>query len=251
MNVLIVEDEIVAASRLKKLVKACSPEIEVIEVLNTILDTSNYLLKNNPDLIFLDIQLSDGICFELFEKQEIDIPIIFTTAYDHYMQQAFKVNSVDYLLKPVRPEELKNSIEKFKKYKQPQTDTKLLNDLFAQFVKEKNAYKCRFMVRSGRGFISVDVRDIAYIIAQNKLNYIITKMGKRYVIDYTLDQLQRLLDPKEFLKINRNYIISNSSIVKIEPYFNNRMLVEVDPPANEDVLVSRNYLKNFKAWMDR
>lgn len=250
MKVLIVEDEIVAANRLEKLVKASDPEIVVMEVLTSVLDTVNFLAEHNPDLIFLDIQLSDGMCFEIFEKLEIETPVIFTTAYDEYMQRAFKVNSVDYLLKPVRMEELKISIQNFKKYNQPQTNTKLLNLLFTEFVKEKKVHRCRFMVKSGRGFISIDVKDIAYIIAQNKLNYIVTRIGKRYVVDYNLDQLEKILDPGEFLKINRNYIISNSCIVKVEPYFNNRMLVELMPPSREDVLVSRNYLKTFKEWMD-
>lgn len=250
MNVLIVEDEIVAANRLKIMIQEFDPEIKIAAILNSVLETANYLNDHQPDLIFLDIQLSDGICFELFEKLKLELPVVFTTAYDEYMQQAFKVNSIDYLLKPIRKGDLGASITKYKRYHNAVPDQEMLDQLFANYISEKKAYKCRFMVKSGRSFISIDVNDVAYIVAQNKLNYLVTTNGKRFAVDFTQDQLELTLDPREFLKISRNYIISNKCIQKVEPYFNNRMIVEVKPSSNEDILVSRNYQKAFKNWME-
>lgn len=250
MKALIVEDEFIAAERLKKLIKACNPEIEILEVLDSVIKTANYLDNHQPDLIFLDVQLSDGICFELFEKIEIDTPIIFTTAYDEYLQKAFSVNSVDYLLKPIRKEDLERSISKFKKLNYSAIMSSDQMQLLASLTKHTGAYKCRFMVRSGRAYISLSVKDIAYIYAQNKLNYMVSHDGKKYPVEFTLDELKQILDPLEFIKINRNYIISNSCIQKVEPYFNNRMLVSLIPEVKDDVIVSRSYLKDFKKWME-
>jgi len=252
MNVLIVEDEIIASKRLIKLINECDPGIEILGVQDSILDTVNFLTVNTPDLIFIDIQLSDGICFEIFERMEINIPVIFTTAYDEYMVQAFKVNSIDYLLKPIRQEDINASIERFKKYNQNADQLAIrFQELLMNFIKGKKTYKGRFLIRSGRGFFSIDVENIAYFVSERKLNYIITKTGKRFVVDHTLDELIKMIDPMNFIKINRNYIISNSSIIRIEPYFNNRMILEVQPPSDQEILVSRSNLKTFKEWMDR
>ncbi len=250
MKVLIIEDEKIASRQLKKMLQENDPAIEVVEELDSVLDATNYLSENNPDLVFLDIQLSDGICFEIFEKIEVDVPIIFITAYDEYMQKAFKVNSIDYLLKPVRQEELDASLNKFRKFNKSDEYGENFQLLFQQFIDEKKAYKHRFMVKSGRGFVSIKVKDIAYFTSENKLNYIITCQNQRFIIDYTLEQLEKILNPESFIKINRNYIISDSCITRVEPYFNNRLLVTINPTPDAEVLVSRNYLKNFKKWMD-
>jgi len=249
MKVLIVEDEIVAANRLKKLVQACDPEVEIMATIDSVLDTVNFLNDHTPDLIFLDIQLADGICFEIFQQLQLDAPVIFTTAYDEYMQKAFKVNSIDYLLKPVREEDLKAGIEKYKRLNKS-LEMNNLRPLFEDYIKNKQAYKCRFMVKSGRSYVSIETSVIAYFIAQNKLNYLVTKEGKRFVVDFSLDQLEEMLDPRTFKKINRNYIVSFNSVEKVEPYFNNRMILSLQPAAGEDVLVSRSYLQSFKSWMD-
>jgi len=252
MKVLIVEDEIIAAKRLQKLIHACDPSIQILDVLQTAIDVINFLSEYKPDLIFLDVQLSDGICFEIFERIEVDSPIIFTTAYNDYTLRAFKVNSIDYLLKPIRKEELNQSIKKFKKYRYHDPNSKEeLGLLLREYIKDKNAYKCRFLVKSGRGFVSINVDEIAYILSENKLNYIITNSGKRYVVDHTLEQIESMLDPVEFLKINRNFVVSPRCITRIEPHFNNRMLLELDPPSKQDVYVTRSYLKSFKKWMNK
>lgn len=254
MKAIIIEDEIVAAKRLKKLINEIDADIEIEVVLSSVVDTVNFLAENNPNLIFMDIQLADGTCFEIFEQLEINSPIIFTTAYNEYMQKAFQVNSVDYLLKPIQPVELERSISKFKKY-QLNIDTvnnQHIQELLMQFNTEIKQYKSRFLVKSGKFFISLYTKDIAYIISENKLNYLIHKSGKKYVLDYTLDHLEQLLDPFYFCRISRNYIVSYDSIIKIEPYFNNRMLLYLDPDCgNDDVLVSRSHLVKFRDWVDR
>ncbi|MEO9850375.1 MAG: LytTR family DNA-binding domain-containing protein [Reichenbachiella sp.] len=249
MQALIIEDELIAAERLQELIKRCDSDIEVVAILDSVIDTANYLNDHHPDLIFLDIQLSDGICFELFERLEIDIPVIFITAYDEYMQEAFKVNSIDYLLKPVRKEELEASLAKHKRLNGKASSRIQLQQLFKEYIKSRATYKCRFMVKSGRGFISLDVQEVAYICSEHKLNLLVTHVGKKYVVDYTLDQMISMLDPKNFIKVNRNYIVSHKCIVKVEPYFNNRMLVIVNPSCKNDLLVSRNYLPDFRRWM--
>jgi len=250
MKILIVEDEIVAAKRLQDLVAKCDSDIKIMAVLDSVLDTTNFLSNHTPDLILMDIQLSDGICFEIFEQANLEIPIIFTTAYDEFMQKAFKVNSIDYLLKPIRQEDLNASILKFNRYNH-KPNSAVFQQLLTDYIQDKNATKSRFMVKSGRGFISVDISEVAYFVSENRLCFLVKKDGKKFVVDQSLDQLEPLLDPKQFFKISRNFILSCQSIQRIESYFNNRMLVELDPPAKNDVLVGRAFLKNFKRWLDQ
>lgn len=249
MRVLIVEDEIVAANRLKKMLQDYDGNIQVVEVIDNVVDSINFLSNHNPDLIFMDVQLSYGKCFELFDEIEVDTPIIFTTAYDEYTLKAFKVNSIDYLLKPVHPKELGASLDKFKKYRS--MDTRAIEQTLKSLVYSQTHYKCRFLVKSGRGFISIEVRDIAYFLSENKLTYLMTHEGKKYFVDKSLEQVEQLLNPLEFQKVNRNFIVSHKAIQKIEPYFNNRLLLQVEPPLHEHVFVNRSYLKDFKAWVDR
>jgi len=251
MRILIIEDETVAARRLNKMILECEPEAKILDVLDNALDATKFLSENCPELIFMDIQLADGICFEIFENVEVSSPIIFTTAYDDYMLEAFKVNSVDYLLKPIRVQELRMSMEKLKKFRYSPLKQQKLDGLLAQLIQEKKAYKCRFLVKTGRGFQSVDVNQIAYFLSENKLNFIVVESGKKYLVDQSLDQLEQILDPMEFFKINRNYILSNRCIRRMEPHFNNRMLLVIEPPPRSDVLVSRNHLSHFKDWMDK
>jgi DNA-binding LytR/AlgR family response regulator len=199
----------------------------------------------------MDIQLSDGDCFEIFEQIKILTPIVFITAYDEYMQKAFKVNSIDYLLKPIDKKELANSLTQFVKYRAVNSHVdngiqQFVNDILAS----NKGLKRRFLVRQGKGFVSIDVIDIAYIRSQNKLTYLVLDHGKRYVVDYTLDKVFEMLDPLEFYKINRNYIVSCKSIIKMHPYFNNRMLLVLNPATQDDVLVSRSYLPDFRKWVD-
>lgn len=224
MKVLIIEDEMVAANQLKTMIREYQRDIEILDILDNNLDSINYLTIHKPDLIFMDIHLADGLCFEIFEQI-----------------------AVDYLLKPIHPNDLKDSIDKFKRYQLPQAT---LAKMIQKLAGEQTVYKCRFLVRLGRGYISIDTDDVAYIISENKLNYLVSTQDKKYVVDHTMDQLQNLLDPKEFQRINRNFIVSSRSLKRMDSYFNNRMLLQLDPTCSQEVLVSRSYLTDFKKWVD-
>lgn len=248
MKALIVEDEIIAVNRLKRMIHEYDAEIEIIEVIDSVLDCVNFLCDHDPDLIFMDVQLSDGTCFEIFDGIEVNIPVIFITAYDKYTLKAFKVNSIDYLLKPIHPKDLSAALEKFKKIKP--ANSKTIEQTLISIERDQNHYKYRFLVRSGNGFISLEVKDIAYILSENKVSYIVTHDGKKNFVSKSLEQLQQLLNPLEFQRINRNFIVSNKAIKRIKPCFNNRLLLEVTPPLRQDVFVNRTYLKGFKVWFD-
>jgi DNA-binding LytR/AlgR family response regulator len=251
MKVLIIEDEIIAAKRLSNLLQEIDPSIIIMQIIGAVVEAVNYLQEVEVDLIFMDIQLSDGDCFEIFEQIKILTPIVFITAYDEYMQQAFKVNSIDYLLKPIDKKELANSLNQFVKYRAVNSHVdngiqQFVNDILAT----NKSLKRRFLVHQGKGFVSIDVIEISYIRSENKLTYLVLDDGKRYVVDYTLDKIFEMLDPLEFYKINRNYIVSCKSIIKMHPYFNNRMLLVLNPETKDDVLVSRSYLPDFRKWVD-
>ncbi len=251
MKVLIVEDEIIAAKRLIRLLLEIDPEINIAETIGTVIDSVNYLQDNRLDLIFMDIQLADGISFEIFEHMEMHTPIIFITAYDEYMQKAFKVNSIDYLLKPIDKSELEYSLRQFHRYRA--NNLRSIDNvhlLIKELSAKRSSFKKRFLARKGNGFISIDVMDIAYILSANKLIYLVLVDSKRYVVDYSLDNILEKLDPADFFKINRNYIISSKSIIKMQSYFNNRMILELNPTTTDAVMVSRNYLADFKKWLD-
>lgn len=251
MKVLIIEDEIIAAKRLSSLLQEIDPSIIIMQIIGAVVEAVNYLQEVEVDLIFMDIQLSDGDCFEIFEQIKIMTPIVFITAYDEYMQQAFKVNSIDYLLKPIDKKDLANSLTQFVSYRAVNSHVdhgiqQFVNDILAS----NKGLKRRFLVHHGKGFVSIDVIDIAYIRSENKLTYLVLDDGKRYVVDYTLDKIFEMLNPLEFYKINRNYIVSCKSIIKMHPYLNNRMLLVLNPATQDDVLVSRSYLPDFRKWVD-
>jgi len=242
MNVLIIEDELIAARRLKKMLVDLRFDLNLLGVITSVEDAVDFLRKKEPDLILMDIHLADGQCFEIFDRVEVNIPIIFTTAYDQYTLKAFKVNSIDYLLKPIDPDELKAAIRQVRLYKKPALDA-----LLADFKPEQ--FKVRFLVRSGRSLVSIPVGEVCYVISKNKLSYLVTSDSKKYVADQSLTLLEQMLNPKHFMRVNRNVIVSCRAVLKMQSYFNNRMLLQLDPPTEEDVIVSRNYLSDFRMWM--
>lgn len=248
MKAIIIEDEIVAANRLTRMLNSIDSSIQVVQTIDTVKDSVEFLSANNVDLIFMDIQLADGLCFEIFETLPVETPVIFTTAYDQYTLKAFKVHSIDYLLKPVHPDELKVSLNKFAKMSAlPISVMRRIMD----GMSPERTFKSRFLVKSGHGFISVESKMIAYFFSANKLTYLVTQSGKKYMINHTLEQLEGLLDPLHFHKANRNFIVSCQAVKKVEPYFNNRFVIEVEPKCNDQVVVNRTYAKSFKEWLDR
>ncbi|MEZ5084340.1 MAG: LytTR family DNA-binding domain-containing protein [Bacteroidales bacterium] len=208
-------------------------------------------IQQPPDLAFFDIQLADGLSFEIFEKIEVICPIIFTTAFNEYAIKAFKVNSVDYLLKPIDFEELTTAINKFKKnfVSEPKQDLKLAFDNVLNMLTEN--YKKRFVVKVGEHIKSIAASDILYFFSLEKATFMHTADNHNYVVDYSLDQLEQLLDPKTFFKINRKYLISLTSFDDIISYSNSRLKVELKHSTDLDAIVAREKVQKFKQWLDR
>ena len=246
MKVLIFEDEKLNAERLIELIKRYDPSVRILAVIESVEKGIDWFIKNpSPELIFMDIRLTDGLSFELFEKVNIDIPVIFTTAYDEYAVRAFKVNSVDYLVKPVDYNELKAAIDKFKKVRP------LLSRDFIQAILEQSnqKYKNRFLVKIGDQLRHVDCRDIAYFVFEDGLVMAVTKAKSALPMDHSLDHLEQLVNPADFFRLNRKVIARIDSIGRIHSYFNGRLKIELLPPLDEDIIVSRERVVKFKEWM--
>lgn len=255
MRVLIVEDEPFAQQELKRLLAATGRDILVVACIDSVEDTILWLRSNPlPDLIFLDIQLSDGLSFEIFRHEKILCPVIFTTAFDEYAIQAFKVNSIDYLLKPVKQVDLAAALAKFEEIReayhtknQPAIDMTMLEQLLNPVRKE---FKTRFIARVGDQIKHIAIEDVAWFYAEDNVVFLITKANSRYIIDYTLDQVSLQLDPSRFFRINRGLVADIRSIGKVSRYFNGRLLIELNPAASEPVYVSRAKAQEFVQWLD-
>lgn len=255
MKALIIEDEEPAAKRMIKLLAEVDREINVLEVTDSITSSIRWFQNNNmPDLIFMDIQLSDGLSFEIFDSVEIKCPIIFTTAFDQYAIQAFKVNSVDYLLKPIKKDDLKKSIEKLKYLREAFGSTINQSDLVAllsNLKENKPVYKSRFLIRTGQTFIKVGIEQCAYFFVENKLTYLVTVSEKKHLIDVTLDDLERQLNPDKFFRANRQYILNIDSIKSIHSFFSGKLKVKLIQEINNDIIISRAKSTAFKEWMEK
>ena len=255
MKVLIIEDEPFAQNELKRLLDKADKTIQVLDCIDSVEDSVEWLAGNQaPDLIFMDIQLSDGLSFDIFKQTEVKAPVIFTTAYDEYAIQAFKVNSIDYLLKPVKQTDLENAIKKFKYLheksgEQPASISIQQIELLLSAGMPK--FKSRFIAKVGEQLKHIEVSEIAYIKAEDNEVVLVTKNNNRYIIDYTLDQLGGLMDPNQFFRINRSYMATIGSIGKISKYFNSRLHIELLPKTEDTVLISRVRVPDFLKWMDK
>jgi DNA-binding LytR/AlgR family response regulator len=248
MKILVIEDEKPAARRLIQLIQERMPDAEIYDSIDTVTAAVTWL-KNNPEpeLIFLDIQLADGISFEIFEKVKVTAPIIFCTAYDQYAIKAFKLNSIDYLLKPVDPEELTNALEKFKMgRKEPAIS---LDQIRSLIQPPQKSFKTRFLVKIGERIQTVDVQDIAFFYSEDKVTFLQTRAGKKYIIDYTLDELEEMVSPDTFFRLNRKYISSISAIKDVFTYSNSRLKIHLENCADNDILISREKMGAFKSWL--
>jgi len=251
MKVIIIEDEIPAAKRLAKLITSVDESIEIIARLDSIESTVKYL-QTEPliDLIFMDIQLADGLCFTIFEQVNITTPVIFTTAFDKYTLKAFKVNSVDYLLKPIDEEELSVAIEKYNQIhkkdsgKDYEKIAGLLNDLGVA------KYKDRFIIKRGKQISFIKTEDIACLYASGKLCYIVDNNNQKYLAEDNLSNLAIKLNPKTFYRINRTMIINIAAIKNTVIWLGGRLKIELHIPTNEDTIVSRERVGGFKEWLD-
>jgi DNA-binding LytR/AlgR family response regulator len=250
-NVLIIEDEEAAVRRLQKMITEVLPEVNMLPSIATIRSAIEQLKTNpKPDLIFLDVHLADGESFEIFKEVNVSCPIIFTTAYDQYALEAFKVNSIDYLLKPIKKEELQRAINKFKNFSSASTPDVDLQKLLLSLNTGKANYKERFAVKYGEHIKTIETSDAAYFYTESKANFLITKDNKRYAIDYNLDQLEELLDPKKFFRINRQFIIGFYSITEMFTYSKSRVLIKLNPASKLETIVSTERSAEFKGWLN-
>jgi len=250
MKVIIVEDEKLSAEHLTLMLQNIDKNIEVIQYIDTVKAAVKAFKDGlQADLLFLDIHLADGNCFEIFTKVNIDIPIIFTTAFDNYAIQAFKQNSIDYLLKPIPLKDLQFAVDKFKKQKQV-LDANLIGNVTRVYQQINNQYKSRFLVKRGKTIHSIETDDILFFETQDSLTFLVTTNKIKFPVDYALDQLETLLNPKVFYRINRKIIINIHSIDKIDSYFNGRLIITSKLLEGDERIVSRERVNDFKNWLN-
>ncbi|MFY0651091.1 MAG: response regulator transcription factor [Cyclobacteriaceae bacterium] len=249
MKILIIEDEIRAVSQLQSMLKACEFKFELLEIIDTVEDAVQWFQQSeSPDLVFMDIQLADGLSFEIFQKTRVKAPIIFTTAFDQYAIQAFKVNSVDYLLKPIQKEDLQGALAKFL---QSNTSYQLDKATLKQLLGDLRVPTERdgILVKSGNGFVQLKISDLLYCYSEDSITFGVT-LTKRFIIEETIDELISTFDHTKFFKINRGQIVAKTSILKLEPYFNHRVILSVTNPRDQEFIVSRPKTSEFKHWMN-
>lgn len=254
MKVLIIEDEELAVTKLHKTLITIDPSIEVVGSADSIRSSVDWLNNNAaPDLILMDIELADGQSFEIFNLTEVKTPVIFTTSYDEYAIKAFKVNSVDYLLKPVQKEELAAALNKFRKTQMNAHQDISIDSLVRELQQklQPKDYRNRFLVKHGQKLVSIPTDDIAYFYSDGRINFFKTKDNKKFVIDYTMDELEHALNPKEYFRISRSFFVSINSIDKIDDYFGNRLVLGLRPEVDKEALVSREKVSDFKKWMGK
>ncbi|WP_178987901.1 LytR/AlgR family response regulator transcription factor [Winogradskyella schleiferi] len=251
MNVIIIEDEKPSARRLQRMLKAI--DINAETMLHSVEESIEWFQNNeHPDLIFLDIQLSDGLSFEIFEAIDIKSAVIFTTAYDEYALQAFKLNSIDYLLKPIDDDDLKTAVEKYNgRTPQKQSVTLDFNDIKNLLVNPiEREYKKRFSVKVGQHLKLINIEDIECIYSENKGTYAFTKDGRNYLLDATLDQLEHELEPDVFFRISRKFYVNINAIKDIVSYTNSRLEIKLNRFNEQQIIVARERVKDFKNWLE-
>ncbi|MBS7254601.1 LytR/AlgR family response regulator transcription factor [Flavobacterium branchiicola] len=251
MKILIVEDESINASRLKRLLEEIEPNCQILGIIDTVVDTVEWLKSNPvPDLITMDIRLADGLSFSIFDEVTISCPVIFTTAYDEYAIRAFKVNSIDYLMKPIEKNELEYALIKFKSLSKTNTEVTNITGILKDLM-QKPIYRLRFLVTYRDGYKSVDVADIDFIYSEFKTSNLFLKSGVIISIPQTMEELEQELDPNLFFRANRQFFIRAESIKTIANYFNAKLKIQLKSDPEREVIISREKAPFFKQWMDR
>ena len=255
INVLIVEDEIPSQINLKKLIDKCCPNSRIVMTSGSVRQTVKWLEENpdGADVIFMDVELSDGICFEIFERLNITQHVIITTAYDNYAINAFKVNSVDYLLKPIVEQDLQRAWTRCMERLESRlaNDMERLLNIMSKGNNEMNKeYKKRFTVKTGEKISIIPVDEIAYCYSKDKSTYAVNRNGTQRLLDYSLDTVQEMLDPKIFFRISRSYIVSINAIENISKYLSTRLKLQITPHTDDEVVVSRSRTSDFLEWLD-
>ncbi len=252
MKTIIIEDENLTARRLESMLQKYDPAIQVMAVLPSVAEAANWLNTNPPpDLVFMDIHLEDDLAFRIFDRVNLQAPVIFTTAYDEYMIQAFKVNSIDYLLKPINYNELAQAIEKYKSLKKQFAQPNF--EALMQFMGQKSEpeYKERFMITVGTKIRSIETREIAYFYSEDKVTIMVTKDGQHLPIDFSLDKLTSLLNPKDFFRISRQYLVSFPAVHTAHTFFKGKLKLDLLPKTRVDAFVSADRVTDFKDWLGR
>lgn len=249
MRILIIEDETAAARRLSKMISVALDSVEIEDVIDSVESAVKWFNQHpHPELVFMDIHLADGNCFEIFRQVEINCPIIFITAYDTYAIRAFEVNAIAYLMKPVKAEDLEAALNKYEKLKLNSSNfnyQKLLESLH----NENGNYQKRLLLKVGQTIRAIQISDIAYFYTHDKIIAIVTSENRKYPADYTLDQLEKMLDPKLFFRINRQFIISSKSIREMYVISKSRVKITLDPPIDAETAVSAERVAHFKKWL--
>lgn len=253
MRVLIIEDEAPAFRRLEKILAEIDPSIEIVEVLDTVEDAVKWFNNHQmPDLALMDIQISDGISFQIFEQIDVRCPVIFITAFDDYLLKAFKVNSIDYLLKPIKKADLESSLNKYQNLKANFSSKEMdLSMLLSKINLSEKQYKNRFLIKQGDKMISIRSEDIVCFQSKHGVVHLKTKSGKTYLSDQTLDDLISLLNPNDFFRANRQFIVNAEYIVSVHKHFKGKLLVELEKFNEESILISSEKSSAFKQWLDQ
>ena len=256
MKVIVVEDEQLAAQRLIEMIRQNDADTTIVAQMDSVQGVVDYFQsEKNADLIFLDIQLADGKSFEIFDKVKIDLPIIFTTAYDQYAMQAFQVMSIDYLLKPIQQNDIQKALKKFKQLSK--STTSVLSEYEITMLKNllqlsAHQYKTQLLIKSGNKLHYRSTDEVAYFFADGKAAYLVTKKDNRKnIIDHTLEELETLLDPKRFFRISRKFIVQIDSIAELNGLISTRLGVKIKQPCEHELSVSRERVSDFKKWLDR
>lgn len=251
MQILIVEDEPLAASRLEKLVGEIVPGALILDKIDTVKRAVTWLSTHAaPDVILMDIQLADGISFQIFEQIKVNAPVIFTTAYDEYAIRAFKVNSVDYILKPVDKDELAAALAKVSVKSAPAISPELLEQLGLAIRGLNKKYKTRFVIKVGEHLRTIEADTILFFYSQEKTTFCVTTDNRSSILDYTLDDLADMVDPQKYFRINRKYLVSSSSIKDIISYTNSRLKLVLKNSTDPEIIVAREKVQEFKTWLD-
>ena len=270
MTVLILEDELPAAGRLLRLLREAAPATQVLAVLDTVASALDWLAAHPaPNLILSDMQLADGLSLEIWEQAVVPSPVIFTTAYDAYAVRAFEANSVAYLLKPIKLAELRAALTKLRQWPDGYFNEKLSagkgdeNDSFSisnsslnlerlldALPRSARPHKTRFLVRQGEQLLPLPTAEVAWFVSRHETTTLVTADGRRFVVDYTLEQLEQLLDPSGFFRLNRQLLAQASAVRRLHPHFGGKLLVELHPAPSEDVVVSREKASAVKQWLE-
>ncbi len=256
MTILIVEDEAIASDRIQQMVKENIRDAEIVGLCNSIDETVSYLRSNPmPDLLLMDIELSDGKSFDIFEEVNVTSPVIFTTAYDEYVMKAFSVHSIDYLLKPIQVDDLKKSISKFRTLNNvygklsSATAQELLQELRKTTGGDGTITREHFLVKQGHRLISISVDEIAFFYSEERITFLVTHNGKQYLLDQPLEELEQQVSSRRFFRCSRKYLVERRSIINVIIHFNGKLKLELKPSSKDDVIVSRDRAPEFKKWL--